>query len=149
MSIGAICNRRIPTAGDHTSVLAAAQCMQACDERVLVVVDEREGRRRAVGIVTEHELASVIARGADPARLALKDIMRTDPGFVTEADDVFGTACWMQQNRLREAIVHDGTGRLAGLVTLDRLIEALAGNFLAAAGPEFEEPGAAGPVALH
>lgn len=40
MSVGAVCNRRIPTAAEHTSVLAAARSMQAHDERVLVVVDE-------------------------------------------------------------------------------------------------------------
>ena len=149
MSIGAICNRKIAVAADHTSVLAAAKSMRANDERVLVVIDESEGRRLAVGLVTEHELAGVITRETDLSRLALKDIMRTDPGFVTEADDVFGTACWMHQHRLREAIVHDEAGRLAGIVTIDQLIDSLAGDLFGSAASAPEELLLSGRIALH
>lgn len=149
MSVGEVCNRRIAVAADHTSVLAAAKSMRAHDERMLVVIDESDGRRLAVGIVTEHELAGVVTRETDPSRLALKDIMRTDPGFVTEADDIFATACWMRRYRLREAIVHDDSGRLAGIVTIDQLIESLAGDLFGTTAPALDELPLSARVALH
>jgi signal-transduction protein with cAMP-binding, CBS, and nucleotidyltransferase domain len=150
MGIGNICNRRIPIAEGGTSVLAAAKCMQAFDAPILVVVDEKEGKRVAVGIVTERELArNVVAQGMDPSRLALKDVMRVDPGFVNEADDVYETACWMHRNRLKEAIVHDDAGGLAGLVTLEQLIDNLAGEIAGAAELPASDQGPPGHISLH
>ncbi|MBI3043813.1 MAG: CBS domain-containing protein [Betaproteobacteria bacterium] len=150
MSVGAICNRLIPTAAKSTSVRDAAKCMRAFDEPVVVVVDEREGKRVAVGIVTEHEVAqSVVACGADPSQVALQDVMRANPGFVNEADDLLETAFWMHRNRLREAIVHDESGALVGLVTIERLIETLAGDLIGLAEPGVDEAPADRPHALH
>lgn len=125
MSVGAVCNRNVMIAAVSTSAVGAAQCMERYDERILVVIDERADKCRAVGIVTDRELTGVIAREADPARVTLKEIMRADPGFVTDTADVFETACWMRRNGLREAIVHDEAGRLTGVVTLDQLVESL------------------------
>jgi signal-transduction protein with cAMP-binding, CBS, and nucleotidyltransferase domain len=125
MSVGAVCNRNVMVAATSTTAVAAAQCMERFDERILVVIDERTDRHRTVGIVTDRELAGVIARGADPARVTLREIMRADPGFVADTADVFETAWWMRRNGLREAIVHDEAGRLTGVVTLDQLLEKL------------------------
>lgn len=148
MSIGAICNRQIPIATSGTSVLVAVQSMQAFDEPVLIVTDERGGR--PVGIVTEHELArNVVACRADPSRLALKDVMRASLGFVNETDSVFETASWMHRNRLREAIVHDNAGVLVGIVTMERLIDSLAGGIIDVSGPDMTEAHPAGRVFVH
>lgn len=150
MNVGAICNRLVPTASMSTSVVAAAQCMQGLDERILVVIDCGAGRRPALGIVTERELAAIIAREDDPSRLELKDIMRVDPGFVTDTAGVLETARWMHRNRLREAIVHDEAGRLAGVVTLDQLVERLAGEMIASAAlPATDAPIEPRRRALH
>jgi signal-transduction protein with cAMP-binding, CBS, and nucleotidyltransferase domain len=122
------------------SVLAAARSMGAFGERVLIVTDEKAGKRVAVGLVTEHELVEgVIARGADPARSSLGEIMDTNPGFVRETDSVFDTIRWMHRNRLREVIVHDKAGRMVGVLTFDQLFDAIAGDFTAPDVPAIEE----------
>lgn len=139
MSVGAVCNRNVMVAATSTTAVAAAQCMERFDERILVVIDERVDKHRAVGIVTDREFTGVIARGVDPARVTLKEIMRADPGFVTDTADVFETACWMRRNGLREAIVHDEAGRLTGVVTLDQLIESLAQQAVGSALPSPDE----------
>lgn len=150
MSIGSICNRRIPITEGGTSVLAAAKSMQALGESILVVTDMKDGRRVAVGIVTEHEFAqNVVACRADPLRLAVKDVMRANPCFVKEADDVYETACWMHRNRLREAIVHDESGGLVGLVTIEQLIDSLAGEIAGVAELPAAEAGAPSRIPLH
>jgi signal-transduction protein with cAMP-binding, CBS, and nucleotidyltransferase domain len=134
----------------NTTAVAAAQCMERFDERILVVIDDRADKRTAVGIVTDRELAGVIAREADPARITLKEIMRADPGFVMDTADVLETACWMRRQGLREAVVHDEAGRLVGLVTLDQLVESLAEEIAGSAALSLDEISTAlHPKALH
>lgn len=150
MGIGEICNRRIPIAERGTSVRAAAKSMQAYDVPILVVVDEKDGRRMAVGIVTEHEFVRyVVACRADASRLCVEDVMRVDPGFVNEADDVYETACWMHRNRLRVAIVHDEAGGLAGLVTIEQLIDNLVGELAGVAELPASVAGPRSRIPLH
>ena len=132
MTIGRVCNRRIAMADRTASILDAAKSMEAFGERVLVVTDRNaDGSLQAVGVVTDREITAFVARGGDPRRDSLQDIMRTGIGFVTEADDLFETVRWMHQNQLREAIVHCENGALAGIVTLDQLCGAIAGDISA------------------
>lgn len=150
MTVGAICNRRIPTAPKTTSVVAAAKSMSAFDERVLIVTDEQDGKPYAVGIVTEREfIANVIAREADPAALTLRQIMRVATGFVRDTDSVFDAACWMHRNRVKEATVHDATGALIGVVTIDQLFQNIAVEIVDAMAPAANELVAHGSAAFH
>ena len=126
MNIGQICNRKIPTVPGATTVLAAARSMEAFDEHCLVVTDERQGTRVASGIVTDREIAAVLAREGDPARLVLEEIMRPPPGFLAESDDVLDALAWMRRHGLNEAVVHDSAGRLLGLIGTDLMVECLA-----------------------
>ena len=132
MTIGRVCNRRIAMADRTASVLDAAKSMETFGERVLVVTDRNgNGSLQAVGVVTDREITAFVARGGDPQRDSLQDIMRTGIGFVTEADDLFETVRWMHRNKLREAIVHGENGALAGIVTVDQLCGAIAGEISA------------------
>jgi signal-transduction protein with cAMP-binding, CBS, and nucleotidyltransferase domain len=149
MSIGEICDRRIPTIPADTAVLTAAKSMHSFGERLLVVLDERADRRVAVGTVTEHELVGVIAQGEDPAQLTIKDIMRPYPPFVGEADDVLETLCWMRRNNLRDVIVHDQGGALLGMVSLDQLADSVAGELSDVAAHAPEDSGARVRSSLH
>ena len=150
MTVGAICNRRIPTAPGTTSVVAAAHSMCAFEERILIVTDEEDGKPHAVGIVTEHEFVSnVIARESDPAGLTLADIMRVATGFVRDTDSVFDAACWMHRNRVKEATVHDATGALVGIVTIDQLFQNIAVEIVDTMAPATNEPVTHGPAVYH
>jgi CBS domain-containing protein len=126
VTVGKICERRVATLPAVATVLAAAKTMYNSGERLLVVTDEHAGNRAAVGVVTDHELVSVMAEEGDPSRLTLKDIMCPNPGFVTEGDDVLDTLCWMRRNHLRDVIVHNQAGELLGILSVDRLVENLA-----------------------
>jgi len=128
MSIGEICDRRVPAAPAATTVLEAVKSMHSFGDRLLVVTDERGGRRVAVGIVTERELLGVMAQGKNPALLTVEDIMCPCPAFVTEGDDVLDTLCWMHRHHLRDVIVHGKGGTLLGTVSLDQLADNVAGE---------------------
>jgi signal-transduction protein with cAMP-binding, CBS, and nucleotidyltransferase domain len=149
MSIGEICERRVPAFPGATTVLATARAMHSFGDRLVVVTDERAGRRVAIGIVTEHELLGVMAQGEDPARLTLKEIMVPCPAFAGEGDDVLDTLCWMRRNGLRDVIVHDKSGVPLGTVSLDQLADSVAGELSEVAAHAPGESATAAPSALH
>ena len=126
MSVGEICDRRVPAMPSATTVLAAVRSMVSFGDRLLVVTDERAGRRIGVGVVTEQERLGVMAEGEDPSRLTVKDIMCPCPAFVTEGDDILDTLCWMHRHHLRDVIVHGKEGTLLGTVSLDQLADSVA-----------------------
>jgi signal-transduction protein with cAMP-binding, CBS, and nucleotidyltransferase domain len=126
MSIGEICDKRVPTAPAATTVLAAVKSMHSCGDRMIVVTDERGGRRVAVGVVTDYELLGVMAQGEDPSQITVRDIMCPCPAFVSEADDVIDTLCWMHRHHLRDVIVHGKGGALLGTVSLNQLADSVA-----------------------
>jgi len=149
MTVGDVCNRRIPTAAGTMTVHAAAKSMRTFDEPLLVVIDERDGKRFAVGIVTERDFVAVVAHERDPRQLTLEDIMRPHPGFVTESDGIFDTVCWMRRNRLREVVVNSQTGTVLGIVGFDQLVESLADEIGEAVSSAPEERTMQGRNALH
>ena len=150
MSIGEICDRRVPAAPAATTVLEAVKSMHAFGDRLLVVTDERAGKRIAVGVVTERELLGVMAQGEDPSRLTVKDIMCPCPAFVTEGDDELDTLCWMHRHHLRDVIVHGTGGTLLGTVSLDQLADSVAGELSDVASYAQEDGGdGQGLRALH
>src|SRR4029077_2102066 len=132
-----------------TTVLEAVKSMHSFGDRMLVVTDERGGRRVAVGIVTERELLGVMAQGADPARLTVQDIMCPCPAFVTEGDDVLDTLCWMHRHHLRDVIVHGKGGMLLGTVSLDQLADSLAGELSDVVSCSSEDSAAESRKSLH
>jgi len=149
MSIGEICDRRIPTVPATTTVLAAAASMHSFGDRLLVITGERGGRRVAVGVVTEHELVGVMVNGEDPSRVSVGEIMVPYPAFVGEGDDVRDTLCWMRRNGLRDVIVHDKSGVPLGTVSLDQLADSVAGELSEVAAHAPGESATAAPSALH
>ena len=149
MSIGEICDRRVPAAPAAATVLEAARSMHDSGDRLLVVTEERGGRRVAVGMVTERELLAVMAHGGDPSRLTLQDIMCPCPAFVNEGDDVLDTLCWMHRHHLRDVIVHGTGGALLGTVSLDQLADSVAGELSEAMSCSPDSPAGRSCRALH
>ena len=56
MQIGKICKRKVVCCGLDATALEAAQTMRAEHVGDIVVIDDRDGRRRPVGIVTDRDL---------------------------------------------------------------------------------------------
>jgi CBS domain-containing protein len=127
MRIGEICTvQTIYCKGDET-VQAAALLMRKHHVGDLVVIEERDGERIPVGILTDRDIVvSVIALGLDPASLLVGDIMSADLLTASEDDDVYETIERMRLRGIRRVPVVNNAGGLTGIVSVDDLLEFLA-----------------------
>lgn len=127
MAIGEICNREVVIAERTMDVPEAARLMRQYHVGTLVVVEDMEGRRKPVGIVTDRDIAiEVVAVGVDPNGLTVGDIMGGDLVTVDEAQGIFETIRYMRSRGVRRVPVVDNGGWLVGIVTLDDLLELIA-----------------------
>lgn len=128
MAIGEICNRDVVVVEAGDSVSDAAQLMREHHVGDVVVVRENGGRNEPIGVVTDRDLVvEVMAEGLDPATLTVGEIMgRQALAKVNEDTGVFEAIRYMRDSGVRRMPVVDKCGGLAGIVTLDDLLELLA-----------------------
>lgn len=127
MAIGEICNREVAFAERETTINAAAKLMRHYHVGSLVVVDDLSGKRVPVGIVTDRDLVvEVEAMDLDPKVITVGDIMTNQLITVPESQGVLETMEVMRFKGVRRLPVVDSKGRLAGIVTIDDLLEVLA-----------------------
>jgi CBS domain-containing protein len=127
MAIGELCNREVVIAQRETTVLEASRLMRQYHVGDLVVVDEKDGKRVPVGIVTDRDVVlEVVSMELDASVLTAGDIMGLELATVRENDGVFETIRYMRTKGVRRLPVVDAQGSLIGIVTLDDLLELLA-----------------------
>ena len=132
MPIGEICNRNVIVSGSEDTVADAAKLMREHHVGDVVVVDERDGRRFPVGIVTDRDLVvEIMATELDQKVITVGDIMLEELVTVKESVGVFEAIQYMRSMTVRRLPVVDESGALVGLVTLDDLLELLAEELLA------------------
>ena len=127
MHIGEICTVQTIYCKRDETVQGAALLMRKYHVGDLVVVDQLDGQRIPVGIITDRDIVvSVIALGLDPASLLVGDIMSDDLLTATEDDDVYETIERMRFRGIRRVPVVNTAGGLTGIVSADDLLEFLA-----------------------
>jgi len=127
MPVGEICNREVVVSDKTMSVVEAARLMRTHHVGDLVVVDERDGRKLPVGIVTDRDIVvEVVAAGVNPDALKVGDIMGLDVATVRESEGLFEALRYMRDKGVRRMPVVDSAGGLVGLLTLDDLLSLLA-----------------------
>lgn len=126
MSIGEICNREVVIAQRETTVLEASRLMRQYHVGDLVVVDETDGKRVPVGIVTDRDVVlEVVSMELDASVLTAGDIMGLELATVRESEGIFETIRYMRTKGVRRLPVVDAQGALIGIITLDDLLELL------------------------
>lgn len=126
-TIGEICNREVVYVNRDVTVHAACKLMRHYHVGSLVVVDEGEGRRTPVGIVTDRDVVvEVDAMDLDSKVITAGDIMSSDLVTVPETESLLKTIEVMRFRGVRRVPVVDGDNRLMGIVTIDDLLEVLA-----------------------
>jgi CBS domain-containing protein len=127
MAIGDICKRDVAFAGRETTSQAAAKLMRHYHVGSLVVIDQNDGRRKPVGIVTDRDLVvEIYALDLDPTVITIGDIMTTELVTVPESFGVMETTQLMRMKGIRRVPVVDGDGNLVGIVTVDDVLQVLA-----------------------
>jgi CBS domain-containing protein len=127
MSVGKICIRDVDLADTGETVQVAAARMHARKVGTLVVLDRD---KVPIGIVTDRDLAvRVVAEGRDPYQTTVGDVMSTCPRSVKEDLPIEAALTVMRSGPYRRIPVVDSAGKLAGLVSLDDVLDLLAEEF--------------------
>lgn len=135
-SIASICNRSVAFTTRDTTVASASKLMRHGHIGSLVVVDQLNGGRRVpAGIVTDRDIiVEILATGLDPAVITVGDIMSTELVTARETDEVNEVLRVMRAKGVRRMPVVDAEGQLAGIVTVDDLLENVAAQISDLAG---------------
>jgi CBS domain-containing protein len=127
MPVGEICNREVVVAERTTTIVEAARLMRRYHVGDLVVVDEDQGGRVPVGMVTDRDLVvEVIAREQPFASCTVSAIMTATVVCVPETAGVIETIQLMRSHGVRRVPVVDAGGALVGILAADDLLDLLA-----------------------
>lgn len=124
MPISEFCNREVVFATRKTSIPEAAQLMRQHHVGDLVVVDESDGKRVPVGIVTDRDIIiEIIAESLDFNDFCVGDIMSPQLFSVQEKEGVFETIRLMHIKGVRRIPVVNLEGGLEGIVSADDMLD--------------------------
>lgn len=127
MGVGEICSRDVVFARRNESVAQAARLMREHHVGTVVVVDERNGRRFPVGMLTDRDIAvGVVAVGADPAQSNVEGAMPAEVVCVRDTDGLGRAVALMRAQGVRRLPVIDASGALVGVLSADDVLEVLA-----------------------
>jgi CBS domain-containing protein len=134
MPIGEICTREVVIVKRNETVLEAAKLMRQHHVGDVVVIEERDGVRFPVGIVTDRDLVvEIMAPELDPAAITVGDIMEQELVTVKESIGLFEAIQYMRSKTVRRLPIVDENGALLGILALDDLLELLSEELLAIA----------------
>jgi CBS domain-containing protein len=137
MNTGQLCNRNPITVRRSDELIKAAQLMREKHIGYLVVVEPEVANQslRPVGVVTDRDIViSVVARETDPRALCVGDIMTQQPVIVGAAEPVEKALREMRRIGVRRLPVVGQHGELIGVLSLDDVLEVLAGELQNVAG---------------
>ena len=127
MPVGEICNREVIIMQANETVSESARLMRNHHVGDVMVVEERDGIRVPVGIVTDRDLVvEIMALELDQMAITVGDIMTSGLISVPEDVGVFEAIEYMRAKGVRRLPVVDGKGGLIGILTLDDLLGLLA-----------------------
>jgi CBS domain-containing protein len=127
MGIGEICSREVVFARRGELVRDAARLMREHHVGALVVVDEREGLRVPVGVVTDRDIVvAVVAKGLDADGLRVEELMSGELATAADTDGISECIARMRARGVRRMPVVDARGALVGILTADDLLDLLA-----------------------
>lgn len=96
--------------------------------RISCVVVAEESR--PVGILTERDVARLVAAATDLSALSVAEVMISPVSTVTVGTTVQNAALFMKQQRIRRVVVVDGEGLIAGIITQTDIVKGLEGQYI-------------------
>jgi CBS domain-containing protein len=126
MRIADICTHSVIHVDPDMSVRDAAQLMRKKHVGTLMVVEQPNGERIPVGIVTDRDIViSVIAADVDPDTLSVGDIMTRQLATCAASQEIFDAVQTMRARGVRRLPVLNRQGGLTGMLSADDIIAAL------------------------
>ena len=122
-----LCTPDVVSCTPDSSALHAARLMRQRHVGDVVVVEDGETDAMPIGVVTDRDIVvEVLGRELDPARVTLRQIMRTPAVIATTTEDVSQAVERMKAHGVRRIPVVDESSKLAGILSLDDLLKRLA-----------------------
>ncbi len=137
MDIRKISQMKPVTVSQSEDVIKAAQLMREKHIGYLVVVEPNvsDGSQRPIGVLTDRDIVTtVVAREADPRSLRVGDIMTQQPVTANIADSVDKVLRDMRRVGVRRLPIVGTRGELVGILSLDDVLDVLAGELQNVAG---------------
>lgn len=107
------------SAGKEITLKEAAQIMLNSNVNSLLIVESD----KPIGIVTDEDLVrKVIAKGLDPKKIRIKDIMITDLITISSNKDIYDAMKLMRDHNIRQLPVVD-KGKLVGFLTAKDILK--------------------------
>lgn len=126
MRVGEFCNREVVMIEEERSITEAAVVMREYHVGDVIIVREEYGKQTPVGILTDRDIAlGIVAGGANPNDVCVADAMSSDLTTVTEDDDLMHVIEVMREHGIRRVPVTDAEGTLAGIMTVDDVLDLL------------------------
>lgn len=126
MRVGEFCNREVVMIEEERSITEAAVVMREYHVGDVIIVREEYGKQTPVGILTDRDIAlGIVANGTDPDSVSVADAMSFELTTVTEDDDLMHVIEVMREHGIRRVPVTDAEGTLAGIMTVDDVLDLL------------------------
>jgi CBS domain-containing protein len=127
MTVGEVCTRSVVVAPKTEMIVDAAKRMRLSHVGNVVVVENRDGRHVPIGIVTDRDIV-VSAVAGDPNHinsLQVDDVMSDDLVTAREHESIEAALERMKEHGVRRLPIVTDAGTLAGILTLDDVLEYL------------------------
>ena len=126
MKVGSLCKRAIVAVDAGATLRQAAKVMLARHVGALLVTVEGDGRRDALGLVTDRDLViACVARELAPSEVFVGAIATQPLVSIAATSSASEAAALMHSSGVRRLLVIDDHGEITGLLSSDDLLDAL------------------------
>ena len=122
-----ICTPDVVSCAADRTALHAARLMREHHVGDVIVVEDAESDSSPIGVVTDRDIVvEVLGKELDPARVTLREVMRTPVVIASTSEDLAQAVDRMKFQGVRRIPVVDESSRLVGVFSLDDLLKRLA-----------------------
>lgn len=127
MKLKELCVLDVACCHKDTTIAEAARLMRQHHTGDLIVVDDSDGSKEPLGVVTDRDIVmEVIAKGHDPGRTQVSAVMGSPVVVASGSENIAAAIERMRTHGVRRLPVVDDSGAVFGILTLDDLYRALA-----------------------
>jgi CBS domain-containing protein len=130
MNVASLCRREVVTIDSAEGLTQAARLMRQRHVGFLIVVETNASNTdlKVTGVLTDRDIVTaVVAKEADPRTLRVGDVMTRNPLLASESGSLDATVRHMCEVGVRRVPVVGGRNELAGILSLDDVLDAMAG----------------------
>jgi CBS domain-containing protein len=124
MKLKNACTLDVACCTGNATISEAARLMRQHHTGDLVVIDDTDGDRIPVGIITDRDIViEVLGKGLDPSKTAVAGVMSRQLVVADSCEDVSEAVERMRAHGVRRIPVTGDNGVLVGIFTLDDLLK--------------------------